>query len=132
MSKVTQLASGELSGSKVKDSRVFPETKLSCMKRSEPLAGGELEGRHEGENSYCSVPAGLLCPPPASVPTASSTLKAGGTGVLGWGPKPQGNTLDPLRAFCPQIRNMKIAKEAAVRGVGLVGGGRSGSWLAGK
>ena len=74
MSKVTQLASGELSGSKVKDSRVFPETKLSCMKCSEPLAGRELEGRHEGEKSYCSVPAGLLCPPPASVPTASSTL----------------------------------------------------------
>lgn len=64
MSKVTQLASGELSGSKVKDSRVFPETKLSCIKRSESLAGGDLEGRHEGEKSYCSAPAGLLCPPP--------------------------------------------------------------------
>lgn len=67
-----------------------------------------------------------------AVPTASSALKAGGIGVLGWGPKPQGNTPDPLRAFCPQIGNMKTAKEAAVRGAGLAGGGRYGSWLAGK
>ena len=116
----------------MRGSGVFPETKLSCMKRSEPLAGGELEGRHVGEKSYRSVPIGLLCPPPASVPTASSALKAGGIGVLGWGPKPPGNTPDPLRALFPQIGTMKTAKEVAVRGVGLVGGGRSGSWLAGK
>lgn len=86
------------------------------MKRSEPLASGELEGRHEGKR-VTTVHPQACC---------AHRLLISTEGRRDWGngaQSPKGNTPDPLRAFCPQIGNMKTAKEAAVRGAGLAGGG---------
>lgn len=89
MSKVTQLTSGELSGSKREKTPGSPEAQTVMHETlSEPWPSGELEGRPRGKE----LPQ---CTHRPAVPTASSALKPGRVGVLGWGPKPQGNLRTP-------------------------------------